>query len=397
MLFFARLLFYTLGGIALLFAVVTPTPSHEVPAESIAPVAVKTLVSSTVATRAPQPKVASTTLAVGRELVKIPPQKVISFPIAKTVPFPPPPAALTSVVASAVPEPPTAPKLSFDELNQKTREALVNVLCTSKRGGSFNPISGSGIFIDPRGIILTNAHVAEYFLLKDYLTPNFLECAIRIGEPARNRYRARLLYLSPAWVAVNAEKINLSEPTGTGENDFALLLVTDTTSADIPMPDAFPYVRMSLDDSALEKPAEVLIAAYPAGFLSGIHIQKDLYPSSAVVRTGSVYSFWGEKTADIFSVGGSVVAQQGSSGGAVVNTEGELIGLIVTATSGHTTAERDLNALTMSHLRASFKRHTGDSIVSLLAAGDIRASADSFDEKIAPILKEILEDALAGE
>ena len=29
-------------------------------------------------------------------------------------------------------------------------------------------ISGSGVIIDSRGVILTNAHLAEYFLLKDY-------------------------------------------------------------------------------------------------------------------------------------------------------------------------------------------------------------------------------------
>jgi hypothetical protein len=136
----------------------------------------------------------------------------------------------------------------------------------------------------------------------------------------------------------------------------------------------------------------VLIAAYPVGFLSGITVQKDLYPSSSVVVTGAVYSFK-ENTPDVFSLGGSVVAQKGSSGGAVVNRENKLIGLIVTSSTGKTTRERDLNAITMSHIDSSFLEATGDSIRSIFV-GDIRASAQSFNEKIAPELKKILQDAL---
>ena len=114
-----------------------------------------------------------------------------------------------------------------------------------------------------------------------------------------------------------------------------------------------------------------------------------------MVQTGNVYSFE-ESTADIFSIGGSVVAQHGSSGGAVVHREGKLIGLIVTSSMGDTTGERDLNALTMSHLGDSFTKHTGGNLTSLFE-GDVRVSAESFNEKIAPTLKKLLEDALSGE
>ncbi|HBV01284.1 MAG TPA: hypothetical protein DEF00_02725 [Candidatus Taylorbacteria bacterium] len=285
-----------------------------------------------------------------------------------------------------------APPPSFDEVNRKTREALVNVICTTKRGGSFNLISGSGVIIDPRGIILTNAHLGQYFLLQDFPTPGNIECIIRAGEPARNMYKATLLFIPPAWVRDNAAKIDADEPTGTGENDYALLLINDTTIEENPLPEIFQYIQMDFGDVSFREPAVVLIAAYPVGFLSGITVQKDLYPSSSVVVTGAVYSFK-ENTPDVFSLGGSVVAQKGSSGGAVVNRENKLIGLIVTSSTGKTTGERDLNALTMSHIDSSFREATGDSIRSLFV-GDIRASAQSFNEKIAPELKKILQDAL---
>ena len=284
------------------------------------------------------------------------------------------------------------PRFSFDELNGQTRPALVNILCTTKSGGSFRPISGSGVVVDPRGIILTNAHIGQYLLLKDYLTKDFIDCVIRTGEPARNRYRATLLYLSPDWIRENASKITEDESTGTGENDFALLLITDAANTELQLPSTFNYIPIDFSNNSLRGAKEVLAAAYPAGFLSGITIQKDLYPTSSVVRVGDIYSF-GDKTPDIFSIGGSVLAQAGSSGGAVVSQEGNLMGLIVTSSVGGTTDERNLNALSMSHISNSFKRHTGDDIASLFA-GDVRISEKSFNENVAPTLKKLLVDVL---
>ena len=312
----------------------------------------------------------------------------IIVPLVMTAPTPPSPVMPETPVV-------TAPVFSFDEINQKTRAALVNILCTSRRGGSFNPISGSGVIVDPRGIILTNAHVGQYFLIRDFLMPGNIECVIRTGEPARNRYKATLLFISPDWVRDNAPKIAMNEPTGTGENDFALLLITDTTDPANPLPEVFPFVPMDLSGAFPTRPTAVLAAGYPAGFLSGINIQKDLYPSSSVVTTGTVYSF-GERSPDIFSIGGSVVAQHGSSGGAIVSQEYKLLGLIVTSTTGDTTGERDLNALTMSHISESYRKQTGEGIESLLGS-DLKARAQSFNTNSAPELKKLLENALLGQ
>lgn len=284
------------------------------------------------------------------------------------------------------------PALTFEEINQRTRAALVNIVCTSRRGGAFNLISGSGVTIDPRGVILTNAHLGQYFLLKDFPTQGNIDCVIRTGEPARNKYKATLLFIPPAWVRDNAAKINATEPTGTGQNDYALLLITEAIGEGNPLPETFPYVPMDSSKNFWSEPAAVLIAAYPVGFLSGITIQKDLYPSSSIVMTGTIYSF-GEETPDVFSLGGSVVAQKGSSGGAVVNQDNKLVGLIVTSSTADTTGERDLNALTMSHIDSSFREATGDSIQSLFV-GDIKQSAQNFNEKIAPELQKILQDEL---
>src|SRR5262249_40009122 len=71
------------------------------------------------------------------------------------------------------------PPKSFPEVNAAPRSALVNILCMPQ-SGALQPISGSGVFIDPRGVILTNAHVAQYVLLSESAQIN-LNCMIRTG------------------------------------------------------------------------------------------------------------------------------------------------------------------------------------------------------------------------
>src|SRR3990167_2470757 len=130
----------------------------------------------------------------------------------------------------------------FSTINQKTREALVNIFCVTKSGGIFKPASGSGIIIDKRGIILTNAHVAQYFLLKDYLEQNFIECIVRVGSPARALYKVEPIFISPSWIQNNADNITQQSPTGTGEDDYALLLITEYTDKNKTLPKIFPFI-----------------------------------------------------------------------------------------------------------------------------------------------------------
>ena len=113
-----------------------------------------------------------------------------------------------------------------------------------------------------------------------------------------------------------------------------------------------------------------------------------------MVRIATLYSY-DSKSVDIFSISGSVVAQHGASGGAVVGQSGKLIGLIVTSSSGDTTAERNLNALTISHVNKGFEKETGDPL-QVLIKSDLAASAENFNTQVAPRLTKLLEDVLTG-
>lgn len=305
------------------------------------------------------------------------------------------PAQTTPVAASPptseTPVTPPSPSENLGDINTKVRGALVNILCTTGGAGPLKPISGSGIIIDPRGVILTNAHVAQFMLLRDYPVKDNIDCVIRVGSPARTMYRAEMLYFPTQWMQANAHKITAENPTGTGEHDFALLRITTPTGPGT-LPAAFPSVSPSMikDIGALP----VILAAYPAGFYDGGTIQSSLYVASARTNVGQVFTFKEGGGADLFSIGGTILSQKGSSGGAVVReSDAALIGLIATATQGATTAERDLRAITISHINASIVGNVGLGLSSLLQ-GDLAQKALLFNLNVLPTLRRTLTEAL---
>ncbi len=282
------------------------------------------------------------------------------------------------------------------DLNLRTRAALVNILCTTKTGGSLKPITGSGSIIDPRGVIITNAHVAQYFLLEDYLVKDFISCTIRTGSPASPAYKAKLLYLPPAWIEKNAAKIKEQSPLGSGQHDYALLYITGSANPDGTITYPLPYLEpdVAFDQAELDHP--VLLAAYPAELSGSILAQTSLSTVSSlgIIKEAFYFSTTTVSKIDLFSLGGTILAQSGSSGGAVVSQEdGKQIGIIVTSTDAKTTAEKNLRAITLSHVNRSFEQNQGQNLLDFLK-GDPESLLKQFEEKDFPRLKEILIDQI---
>lgn len=334
----------------------------------------------------------TTTPAVQKPMAPVPTQTVpkpnvpTSPPPARDVPSTPTPPAVPAQTPGS--QEPTSSTTASGDINTKTREALVNILCTTPAGGPLKPLSGSGVIIDPRGVIMTNAHVAQFFLLRDYPTPGTIDCVIRSGSPARTMYRAELLFFPTSWMERNAIKIRQDSPTGTGEDDFALLYITGRTDPTAALPTSFPYISYRLDDDfSLGDP--LLIAAYPAGFLGGATVQTNLFISSALSDIKKVYTYE-SGSVDLISVGGTIVSQQGSSGGAAVTTSDQkLVGIIVTSTLAAQTADRDLRAITLYHVNERVKKNAGVGLEALLS-GDIAAYSRAFNVTTAPTLKNAL-------
>ena len=283
-------------------------------------------------------------------------------------------------------------QISFADINLSTREAIVNILCTTNAIVPFGSISGSGVIIDPSGIIITNAHIAQYYLLKDYPIVDGVTCVIRTGSPARHMYVAELLYISEVWIEEHAGDIIKEKPTGTGENDFALLRITGRTLAGQEPPNTFAYVEPSVGDRFALRNQNVLIAGYPAGFLGGTSIQKTLYAVSTIVQIKEIFTF-SENLTDLISFGGNIAAQQGASGSAIVDENNHIIGVVVTSTDAETTSERDLRAITFSHIDRALLKETGSGLLELLSE-DAAVSSALFQSTRAPSLTELLLQAI---
>ena len=89
-------------------------------------------------------------------------------------------------------------------LSDAVSDALVNIYCQYKTDTYIRTTTGTGFFINSKGVIITNAHVAQFLLLEDNAdAQDKIECVIRSGNPASPKYIAELLYISPIWIFNN--------------------------------------------------------------------------------------------------------------------------------------------------------------------------------------------------
>lgn len=350
-----------------------PVPQAGAPAASPTASSTVSVVSSESAATAPAVSESQTSLE------KSAPQT--SAKAAK--PTPPVAAPVVQAALPAISVPLTLPSSGnsgLDDAAAALRAALVNIVCYVPASSNLHSISGSGVFVDSKGIILTNAHVAQFFLLAD----KGVECVIRTGSPAVKKYTAELIYISPVWVRENADILSESQPIGTGENDFAFLAISGSATNET-LPESFSSVSLSTLPPASGTP--VVIASYGAQFLASSQIRSQLYPTIVFGSVKDVFTF-AVNTIDFLALGGSAAAQEGSSGGGVVDASGKLVGTITTSTVEGATDTRSLGAITTSFVRAEYASEMG-SALDLLLAEPTSSSISEFAPKI-PVLESIL-------
>src|SRR3989344_3117354 len=366
-----------LFGIAV-FAFMRPELYARAPIE---PVAMSSQAAGAGAASSSPITVASTTpVATSTPPKKTPAKKApVSAPspsIAVSLSAPPP----DKNQALRIQNPYTFSPLEFPAVNELVRSTLVNILCISK-GESLRSVTGSGVIIDPRGVILTNAHVAQYILLSK-IEGAALSCIIRTGSPAVSRWRAEILYIPPVWVDAHAADITSRHALGTGEHDYALLRIVDSLDGS-PLSISLPFLPIDTRDAIGFEADHVLAASYPAELSAG-SAQDSFYAASTVTTIKQLLTF-DINSVDLVALGGIIEAQSGSSGGAVVNAWGRLISIIVTTSEGKTTGDRNLHALTLSYINRDFTKQTGHTLSDLLS-GDIASVAENFNTNIAPNL-----------
>lgn len=276
-----------------------------------------------------------------------------------------------------------------DPKTAAVKDALVNIFCAYRDRDKIHATTGSGIFIDDKGIILTNAHVAQFLLIGEF--KDHAKCTVRQGNPATDRYLADLLYISPAWVHTNAKLIDAVSPSGTGERDYALLYVTESIRG--ARPEVFP--ALSIDTSPLLHSArhtKIAAGGYPAEIFGKDGPRAELIPRVAETTLLDLFTF-GSNDADLMAVGPSSVGEQGSSGGPITSKDNKVIGLIVTKGDEKKEGVHSLRALTLPYIDRTIKEETGFDLATTLE-GNIPRRAEVFKKALVPFLASLLKDEL---
>jgi Trypsin-like peptidase domain len=274
------------------------------------------------------------------------------------------------------------------------RDALVNIFCTLRIKDEVRATTGSGVFIHERGVILTNAHVAQFLLLAEPARGITTSCTVRAGSPATPKYYADLLYIPPHWVQENAEELHSEQPSGTGERDYALLYVVSAIEGDMPssFPALTPLVR-PLTNSA--KHEAVLAAGFPAEIVKTAGSKAALNATIATTTITELFTYTKNKV-DLIGIAPSAVGEQGSSGGPITTLEGGVIGIIATKGSAEKDGAKSLRALTLAYIDRTIREETKVGLEETISS-NLKERARIFRDIMTPILSGMVIDALKQE
>lgn len=266
-------------------------------------------------------------------------------------------ALFVSLTLAIFPTYASAKVLNPEDINTELRKGIVNIFCRSN-SSLINGISGTGVLVTDSGVVLTNAHIGQYFLLERY---GLVNCRIRTGNPAKGNDRANPLYISKQWLKENGRSLLKETATGTGENDFAFIQLANTTQ----IGKTLSPVTLAIDHS-LRLRSQTIAVAYPAGMIGGFFIENALYASSAIPEITDILSF-GTSTPDLFLLSGSILAQRGASGGLVSNLNGNVFGIISTVSEESYTKDRTMGVISIEHIANSLHRESGLNLLDLLS------------------------------
>ena len=96
------------------------------------------------------------------------------------------------------------PKEENDVIKKETvydiEDVVVNIVCSQNQGNLINVSTGSGVLIDPKGVVITNAHVGQFVLLEDQSDSNSMKCGVYRENIPTFGYTVDILHISPDWI-----------------------------------------------------------------------------------------------------------------------------------------------------------------------------------------------------
>jgi len=267
--------------------------------------------------------------------------------------------------------------------------AVVNLYCYIRDGKETSSLSGSGVVISDRGIILTNAHVAQYFLLTDADTKAKVYCSVRTGSPAETMYTASVLYFPTDWAKENILE-NLNAQNGTGEHDFALMYITGIRKGY----SAPGFSALDVATSSIKVDGDsVTLGGYPSENLDFKDTQNKLERVITSTTITNISSFGENTFQDTYTLASSTVGGLGSSGGPVLDGSNNVIGIITSKSTNKDS--HALRAISIPYIdrmiqaRTSFSLHT---ILESDLALRARVSRILLPEGTMPALTKIISD-----
>lgn len=296
-----------------------------------------------------------------RDLTLDAPQPVPAVPPGPPEPTPPPapsepappaekpkpavkitPPAPPSPEATAGTAPPQEPQLSDQEFYARLSRATVQIFCSTRR----EIFAASGVIVNERGLILTNAHVAE--VVEKAGAAN---CQARHGNPAERFAGLRVLFK-----ASTTPKIADSDVP---KRDAALLDLVEPQE-----PFAVAPIRFGL----AERGSVLLTLGYPSEFLQNLTTAANSNLVFSLLRVDGYADLDGDPaTAEGYVFRGGIILQQGSSGTALFTRSGALVGLIFATTKGKTTDDREGLALMTPYIDRILREEAGRGLAEFIA------------------------------